>query len=52
MAESDTSHTPKFLENWWLWIGIAILLIVMAYAFPLADMIQHSPPGSKGQITW
>lgn len=52
MAESDTANTPKFLENWWLWIGIAILLIVMAYAFPLAEMIQHSPPGSKGQITW
>ncbi|GIN69981.1 cytochrome c oxidase subunit I [Bacillus sp. J14TS2] len=52
LAESDTSHTPKFLENWWLWIGIAVLLIVMAYAFPLADMIHHSPPGSKGQITW
>lgn len=52
MAESDTANTPKFLENWWLWIGIALLLIVMAYAFPLAEMIQHSPPGSKGQITW
>ncbi|GIN56220.1 cytochrome c oxidase subunit I [Lederbergia ruris] len=52
MAENDTTNTPKFLENWWLWIGIAILLIVMAYAFALAEMIQHSPPGSKGQITW
>ncbi|MCJ7842723.1 b(o/a)3-type cytochrome-c oxidase subunit 1 [Lederbergia sp. NSJ-179] len=52
LAESDTSNTPKFLENWWIWIGIAVLLIVMAYALPLSDMIQHAPPGSKGQITW
>lgn len=52
IAESDTSHTPKFLENWWLWIGLAVALIVMAYAFPLTDMIQHSPPGSRGFITW
>lgn len=52
IAESDTSHTPKFLENWWIWIGIAVALIIMAYAFPLSHMIHHSPPGSKGFITW
>lgn len=52
VAESDATATPKFLENWWIWIGIAILLIILAYAIPLSDMIQHSPTGSKGHITW
>lgn len=52
MAESDDRATPKFLEAWKLWIGIAIALIVVAYAIPLFHMIQHAPPGSKGFITW
>src|SRR5690606_36410914 len=48
LAESDMSNTPKWLENWWIWIGIAAALIVIAYAIPLTEMIQHAPPGSKG----
>lgn len=52
MAESDDRATPKFLEAWKLWIGIAIALIVVAYAIPLFHMIQYAPPGSKGFITW
>ncbi|QMT17379.1 b(o/a)3-type cytochrome-c oxidase subunit 1 [Planococcus maritimus] len=52
LAESDMSHTPKWLENWWIWIGIAAALIIIAYAIPLTHMIQHAPPGSKGFITW
>ncbi|MGM0896617.1 MAG: b(o/a)3-type cytochrome-c oxidase subunit 1 [Bacillota bacterium] len=52
LAESDMSNTPKWLENWWIWIGIAAVLIIVAYAIPLTHMIQHAPPGSKGFITW
>ncbi|MFD1705190.1 b(o/a)3-type cytochrome-c oxidase subunit 1 [Siminovitchia sediminis] len=52
IAKSDTSHTAKLLENWGLWVGIALALILMAYAMPLTEMIQHSPPGSRGFITW
>ncbi|MBS4207025.1 b(o/a)3-type cytochrome-c oxidase subunit 1 [Bacillus sp. FJAT-50079] len=52
MAESDKSHTPKLLENWWIWIGITIVLIICAYALPITDLIQNAPPGSKGHITW
>ena len=44
IAESDMSHTPKWLENWWLWIGIAVTLIILAYALPISGMIQHAPP--------
>ena len=52
IAESDASHTPKLLENWWIWIGITVALILMAYALPIYDMIQNAPPGSRGMITW
>lgn len=52
LAESDVENTPKFLENWWIWIGIAFVLIIIAYAIPLNDMIQHAPPGSEGFKTW
>lgn len=52
LAESDDENTPKFLENWWIWIGIAFVLIIIAYAIPLNDMIQHAPPGSEGFKTW
>ena len=43
IAESDASHTPKLLENWWIWVGITIALILMAYALPIYDMIQNAP---------
>lgn len=52
IAEDDVESTPRFLENWWLWIGISFVLIVIAYSIPLADMIHHTPSGSKGFKTW
>lgn len=52
MAESDRENTPKILENWWVWIGIAFVLIIIAYAIPLSGMIHHAPPGSEGFKTW
>lgn len=52
LAESDKAATPKILENWKVWIGIAIALIIIAYAIPVFQMLQHAPPGSKGFITW
>ncbi|MGV3465147.1 MAG: b(o/a)3-type cytochrome-c oxidase subunit 1 [Heyndrickxia sp.] len=52
IAESDTSNTPRYLENWLLWIGISLALILIAYGIPLSHMIQHAPPGSPGFKTW
>lgn len=48
----DARETPKTLEYWKLWIGIAILLILFAYTIPLINMIQHAPPGSPPFRTW
>jgi cytochrome c oxidase subunit I len=44
----DASTTPTIFENWKLWIGIAIVLIIFAYTIPVYDMIVHAPPGSPG----
>ncbi|GGF19646.1 cytochrome c oxidase subunit I [Halobacillus andaensis] len=52
IAISDKERTPKILENWKVWIGIAIVLIAVAYTVPLAEMIQHAPNGSTGFKTW
>lgn len=44
--EEDAEPTPKILENWYLWVGITIALILFAYTIPVIDIIKHSPPGS------
>ena len=47
--EGPTSgETPAVLENWKLWIGITIALILFAYTIPFIDIIQNAPPGAKG----
>ncbi|MDF9411445.1 b(o/a)3-type cytochrome-c oxidase subunit 1 [Brevibacillus laterosporus] len=54
IAESQESveRTPKILERWSLWLGIAVFLIIVAYAYPIYQLIDHAPPGSKPFITW
>ncbi|OLO28548.1 cytochrome C [Alkalihalophilus pseudofirmus] len=44
--DEDAHPTPKWLENWKLWVAITIALILFAYTIPFIDIIQHSPPGS------
>lgn len=44
--EPDAEPTPKFLENWALWIGITIALVLIGYAIPFIDVLYNSPPGS------
>lgn len=43
---------PKILERWSVWIGLSILLSIIAYTIPLIDIIQNAPPGSLPYITW
>lgn len=43
---------PKILERWSVWVGLSILLSIIAYAVPIIDMIQHSPPGSLPYEPW
>jgi cytochrome c oxidase subunit 1 len=54
LAEVDehAAATPRILERWSLWIGIAIVLILIAYTIPVAGMIMNDVPGSPGYKTW
>jgi cytochrome c oxidase subunit 1 len=54
VAEGDASgeQSPMVFENWKLWLGITVLLILFAYTIPFIDMIQNAPLGSKGFKTW
>ncbi|MBR7796570.1 MAG: b(o/a)3-type cytochrome-c oxidase subunit 1 [Bacillota bacterium] len=45
--EVNAQPTPLFLENWKLWIGITIGLILFAYTIPFIDIILHAPTGSE-----
>jgi cytochrome c oxidase subunit 1 len=37
---SGPEHSPKILDNMKLWIGIAVVLVLLAYTLPLADMVM------------
>lgn len=44
--------TPLILENWKLWMGVAVCLILFAYTIPLMDMIQHPAPEAPPIRAW
>lgn len=46
------SKPPKILENWGLWIGITVVLILIAYTVPFIQLITHPAPGAPGLRTW
>ena len=39
-ALSGPEHSPAILDNMKLWVGLAILLVIFAYTFPLAEMVM------------
>lgn len=43
---------PAVFENWKLWIGVTLALVLFAYTIPLIDIIQSAPPGAKGYKLW
>lgn len=51
-VSNQAEKTPKVFENWPLWIGITVALILFAYTIPLIDIIQSAPPGAKGFKLW
>ncbi|MFB6098076.1 MAG: b(o/a)3-type cytochrome-c oxidase subunit 1 [Salinibacter sp.] len=36
---SGPEHTPKILDNLKLWIGVAVVLVIIGYSLPLIDMV-------------
>lgn len=51
-AANLTEKAPMVFENWKLWLGITVLLILFAYTIPFIDLIQNAPPGAKGGRYW
>ena len=37
---SGPEHSPAILDNMKLWIALAVVLVLIAYTFPLADMVM------------
>ncbi len=49
--ESDQA-TPRWLERWGVWVGVSAVLILIAYAIPIYDLIVNPAPGSEGYVMW
>lgn len=50
---SEFAHeTPAILENFKVWIVILVALILIAYTYPIYDIISNAPLGSKGFKLW
>lgn len=43
---------PRILENWWLWIGLTVALILIAYTVPFLELLRHPAPGAPGLRVW
>lgn len=52
IQERDAYKTPMWTENWAMWFVLAIVLITMAYGYPIVDMVINAPPGSPMWRTW
>lgn len=48
----EEQYTPAILEKWSVWLSVLAVLIVLAYAVPIMDQIQHAPPESLPFRTW
>ncbi|MFB6231752.1 MAG: b(o/a)3-type cytochrome-c oxidase subunit 1 [Salinibacter sp.] len=38
---SGPEHSPKILDNLKLWMGVAVVLVLIAYTLPLAEMVTN-----------
>jgi cytochrome c oxidase subunit 1 len=50
--EENAEPTPPILEKWKLWLAVSVVLILLAYGYPIYDIIQNPPPGSPPLRTW
>lgn len=51
-ALSGPGKSTGILDRWWLWIGIAVILVLLAYATPIAGLVQAQAYGSPGFKPW
>jgi len=52
IVSDHAQKTPAILENFKLWIVILVALVLIAYTYPIYDIISNAPLGSKGYKLW
>lgn len=50
-VEEEQPKPPAILERWSVWIGITIVLVLIAYTIPVIHIAQHAP-GSPPIRSW
>lgn len=45
-------QAPRLFERWGVWIGVLVLLILIAYTVPITEMINNPVPGAPPVVTW
>jgi cytochrome c oxidase subunit 1 len=51
-ALRDAQETPQWLDAWKPWLIVTIILIVLSYGPPLADLIRNANLSSPGLRVW
>ena len=51
-ATRNPQETPEWLDAWQPWLIVTIVLIVLSYAPPLADLIRNANLSSPGLQLW
>ncbi|MCR8629728.1 b(o/a)3-type cytochrome-c oxidase subunit 1 [Paenibacillus radicis (ex Xue et al. 2023)] len=50
---SDAAEkTPALFERWGLWVGVLVVLILVAYSIPVMELLNNPGTGAKGIVTW
>lgn len=52
VVNEKAAHPPKILEKWSVWIGVSIVLSIIAYAVPFYQIITNDFPGSLPFRSW
>ncbi|MCP1306918.1 b(o/a)3-type cytochrome-c oxidase subunit 1 [Paenibacillus tyrfis] len=51
-ASEAAEKAPAIFERWGVWVGVLVVLILVAYSVPVMDIISNASVGSKGFKTW
>jgi cytochrome c oxidase subunit 1 len=51
-AVRDPLETPVWLDAWKPWLIVTIILIVLSYGWPLADLVRNADLSSAGLRAW
>lgn len=47
-----TEQPPRLFERWGVWIGLLVVLVLIAYSVPITEMINNPVPGAPPVVTW